>query len=254
MTDDADAVDLAVYRGQLTNSLGLALRSSKHGLDVIPGLLRLVLDKEAWRERVVIETGERVPGFPAFAAYVAAHPPDGLGASVDLIRRIVGHDDPATLDLLDRALQNPPHIHADNNNVQVSAPQGNAADRALRTLRAHHPDLHARVLAGELSPHAAMVQAGRRHKTLTIPIDDMCALARALHRHLTADEREELQVLLEMDAGQLRDYAEQEEAEETTIPCPYCAAEYGLKSLLYRYKDGQRYRCVTCGNWHHITS
>jgi hypothetical protein len=39
-------------------------------------------------------------------------------------------------------------------------PDGNTKQRALRMLRNHRPDLHARVLAGELTPHKAVVEAG----------------------------------------------------------------------------------------------
>ena len=38
------------------------------------------------------------------------------------------------------------------------------ADSCLRRLRKDRPDIHARVLAGELSPHAGMIEAGFRKK------------------------------------------------------------------------------------------
>jgi hypothetical protein len=41
-------------------------------------------------------------------------------------------------------------------------PAGNSRAYALRRLREQRPDIHARVLGGELSPHAAMVEAGFR--------------------------------------------------------------------------------------------
>jgi hypothetical protein len=39
---------------------------------------------------------------------------------------------------------------------------GNARQQALRRLRKDQPDLQAKVLAGELSPHAATIEAGLR--------------------------------------------------------------------------------------------
>ncbi len=48
------------------------------------------------------------------------------------------------------------------NGREVRKPGGNTSVRALRTLRSKLPDLHARVLAGEISPHAAMVEGGLR--------------------------------------------------------------------------------------------
>jgi hypothetical protein len=47
------------------------------------------------------------------------------------------------------------------NNVHASErPSGNSRAVFLRRLRKDRPDLHARVLAGELTPHAGMVAAG----------------------------------------------------------------------------------------------
>ena len=44
-------------------------------------------------------------------------------------------------------------------------PSGTSSSAALRRLRTHRPDLHARVNAGDLSPHAAMIEAGFRRRT-----------------------------------------------------------------------------------------
>ena len=58
-------------------------------------------------------------------------------------------------------------VHNKNNDVnEVGRPWGNRAAYALRRLRRDRPDIHARVLAGELSPHAGMVEAGFRKKTV----------------------------------------------------------------------------------------
>jgi len=69
--------------------------------------------------------------------------------------------------------------------------QGNSEQYALRKLRKSAPELHARVLAGELSGHAAMVQAGFRKPTLIIPADPAGA-GRKLARHFTRDQQDEL--------------------------------------------------------------
>ncbi len=48
-------------------------------------------------------------------------------------------------------------------NVHLApVPRGNASTRALRRLRKDRPDIHKQVIAGTLSPHAGMVQAGFR--------------------------------------------------------------------------------------------
>src|SRR4051794_6825253 len=55
------------------------------------------------------------------------------------------------------------NLDSTKTDVQVY-PTGNSTDRALRRLRKNAPDIHARVLAGEISPHAGMVEAGFRKR------------------------------------------------------------------------------------------
>src|SRR5437899_1274685 len=56
-------------------------------------------------------------------------------------------------------------------------PQGNSREVLLRKLRAHHPELHALVLSGEISPFAAAVAAkfrkrpGRQPKRPVAPLE-----------------------------------------------------------------------------------
>ena len=51
-----------------------------------------------------------------------------------------------------------------NSNVKALAPTGNSESYAHRRLRKDRPDIHARVLAGEISAHAGMIEAGFRKK------------------------------------------------------------------------------------------
>jgi hypothetical protein len=56
-------------------------------------------------------------------------------------------------------------------------PQGNSREVILRRLRAHHPELHALVLSGEVTPFAAAVAAkfrkrpGRQPRRLVAPLE-----------------------------------------------------------------------------------
>jgi hypothetical protein len=72
----------------------------------------------------------------------------------------VCRDDIEALDMIDKAVRNPiganQHKHVSNRHKR---PAGTTRGRALRRLRDHRPDLHARVLEGELSPHRAMIEA-----------------------------------------------------------------------------------------------
>ena len=108
---------------------------------------------------------------------MATPPARGLGVDIALIRRIVG-DDPEALNLLDQALQNPHGgdrksglvaIKFDNIKDEVTeAPTGTSITQALRRLRKDRPDLHARVLAQELSSHRVMIEAGFREPTVSV--------------------------------------------------------------------------------------
>ncbi len=63
----------------------------------------------------------------------------------------------------------------------------NDAGYAVARLHRQRPDLHAKVLSREISPHAAMVEAGFRRKTITVPLNPQRA-AVTLVRHFSPDE------------------------------------------------------------------
>lgn len=99
-------------------------------------------------------------------------------------------DEPKALDAIDKACKGRQGRRTDlvdnvNEVEQQPRPDGNSRDAALRRLRDQRPDLHERVLAGEMSAHAAMVEAGFR-KRLT-PLDRLWAAWRAA----TPDQRAE---------------------------------------------------------------
>lgn len=79
------------------------------------------------------------------------------------------------------------------------AEPGNSRAYALARLRKDRPDLHAQVLLGELSPHAAMIEAGFRVKSISIPLEPQAAAA-ALRRHFTDEQLGELLAALEVPA------------------------------------------------------
>jgi hypothetical protein len=72
-------------------------------------------------------------------------------------------------DAKDRAQQRPggrpKTVDNGGGNINSSRPSGTSKAYALRRLRKDRPDLHTRVLAGEISAHAGMVEAGFRKRT-----------------------------------------------------------------------------------------
>lgn len=180
-------------RGSDVAMLSDTLRRGGSALESVPHQIKALLRSGDWKH-FVTKLGKEVE-HQRFADFVTTLPLAGLGADVDLVRRLVADDNEA-LDLLDQALQNPVGTHHDDNNIQVRAPQGTSKDRALRKLRTDAPELHAEVLAGQLTAHAAMVQAGFRPKTFTVRADSAEAVAKALRRQLDAGTLEAVRRLL----------------------------------------------------------
>lgn len=107
---------------------------------------------------------------------------------MDMLRHLC-RDDAEALDLLDQVTHGRQGQRTDlgNNVPEVSRPEGNTRSKALRRLRDHAPELHAEVLAGNLTAHAAMLKAGFRRPTMTVPADPAGAV-RALRRRFTDDQ------------------------------------------------------------------
>jgi hypothetical protein len=181
----------------LVEALGSSLRSGDHGLKVVPGLVKRVLAEDAWRS-FVTQRGELVE-YDHFEQFVATPPLKGLGASLDLVRTLV-RSDPVALDLFDSATRGQQGRRTDllDNMQEVgnNAPTGTSREAGLRRLRKDRPDLHAEVLAGALSTHAAMLKAGFRQRKVSIPVATPAAAAKALRKNLEPDQIKELVKLL----------------------------------------------------------
>lgn len=188
------------------SGLQSALTSARRGMTSkadVCALIVQIVDNNYWRERVILRTGETAGPFKRFEEFVVTPPLAGLGTDIDFLRSIA-RDDPTALDAIDRATQQPVGVNQHTEGVNIvntldDRPQGNSADYALRKLRADAPEMHARVLAGELSPHAAMVQAGYRKKMYQIPADAEDA-AIVLLKKFNADE---LQQIVEIIANHI---------------------------------------------------
>jgi len=168
-------------RATLVEALSSSLTHGGVALGTVPKALRRLLEEGAWRE-FTTSRGEHV-SYERFADFVATPPLAGLGADIALVQRITAADT-VTADLLDRALQNPTGVH----NIDTKRPRGTSKAAALRRLRKDAPELHADVLAGRLSAHAAMVEAGFVPRTFTVRTDSPESAARTLRRHMSADD------------------------------------------------------------------
>ncbi|MFF5056160.1 hypothetical protein ACFY1S_23560 [Micromonospora sp. NPDC000663] len=172
----------------VVEALGSALRQGEHAIGTVPALVKRVLTEESWRE-FVTQRGDHVL-HDRFVDFVVTPPLAGLGTTIDLIRRVISADVEA-LDMLDRTLQaaSQPGRRNDlvNNVDEVPRPRGTSKENALRRLRKDAPDLHAEVLAGTLSSHAAMVKAGFTARRFTVEVRTPETMAATLRRQLPAD-------------------------------------------------------------------
>lgn len=206
MTDDARV------NAALVEALGSALREGEHGLTTGPALLVRVLREESWRS-FVTQRGERVE-HEHFEQFVTTPPLKGLGTKMRLIRKLIESiEDPGerteAQNLLDQAVQRGhggdrgsahpaklDNIQLEARTVSEPAPTGTSREAGLRRLRKDRPDLHAEVLSGALTTHAAMVKAGFRRRSVTVPVDKPENAARALRRNLEPEAVAELARLL----------------------------------------------------------
>lgn len=84
------------------------------------------------------------------------------------------------------------------NNIdsRLERPRGTSQSANLRRLRKDRPDLHARVLAGELSSNAAMIEAGFSPHRVQVRTDSVESIAKTLRRYLDPVALKELAELL----------------------------------------------------------
>jgi hypothetical protein len=194
MKQAADPV--LMEKGYFVQSLSETLSSGEIGLKHVPELLKRVLSEKMWQERVVPQTRE-VAKFATFQQFVEGTPPNGLGATVELLFQMVDND-PVAYALLAEATGrkagnptgNNQYSGINNNIINSTSKQGTGKAYGLRTLRkyaASSPavaELQEAVLGGKLSVNAALVQAGLREKTITVPVDPERA-AGTIARHFT---------------------------------------------------------------------
>jgi hypothetical protein len=181
-------VDRLRENDYVVEDVRLCLSKSEYLAD-LPRLLRELLEKRAWVDRVIARN-DRPAHNETFAQFITRAPLEGLGMKIDTIRDIL-RGDLATLDLIDHELQRGPgrpSAEETFDNIQEFAPTGTSRLRAIRDLRAARPDLHARVITGELTPHRAMVEAGLRDHTMTVSVDDPAEVAAFVRRHFTPEQ------------------------------------------------------------------
>lgn len=174
----------------LNDMLGQSMRAGGAGLRHVPELVKECIRDDTWRE-FVTKLGKHVE-HERFEDFVAAQPLAGIGGTMELLQDLCRGDTEA-LDLLDQVAQQPAGGDRRSDDFKRDIvtldpnPRGNSESGALRRLRKDAPELHAEVLAGHMSAHRAMVQAGFRKKTITLPVDPE-AFAKSIARYFTDEQ------------------------------------------------------------------
>jgi hypothetical protein len=186
----------AISSGFMINSLMLTLRDGKMGLANAPMLIKRIVADDLWRAFYVEGTGAEVK-YDRFIDFVTTKPLEGLGVDLKLIQRLCADDKDAlnAIYIATQGKQGGDHTSEQSkvsNRNLARTEKGTTSQYALRKLRKDRPDLHKKVLADELSPHAAMVKAGFRPKTFTV-VHETKACAETLKRKFTAKQ---LQVII----------------------------------------------------------
>lgn len=168
-------------------------------IGIMPALIREMFKVEPWKGRKTA-LGNMLPEVD-LERFIHDPPPEGLGATYAEIERWI-RDDPATLTLWTKATKRQPGRPKDNvQGLRPEHPSGNSRERALRQLDSlAAEDESARtalqaVLAGDLSPHAALVGLGKRKPAITLPLDVEAAAA-TIRRRFTPEQVAEVAGLL----------------------------------------------------------
>ncbi len=226
---EVERVGQLVNNYRLSESLREAFSSGTHAFQMVPRLIERVIDQEAWRDRMT-RGGERYRYADEgdFRSFITDPQPQGLGVSVEDVRKYLGDSSNPIRNKFDELLKkgqggnnNPeglnqyPRKHADqevNDNYGIidllpgdpppiirlcdepeeqPAPvakkprvtkQGNTVGYAVRRLGQAAEDdpekykpAYDRLMAGETSAHAAMIEVGFKPRTITIPVEPVAA-------------------------------------------------------------------------------
>jgi hypothetical protein len=165
-----------IERGQLCQSTIESLYEATGGLRQFPSLLKKVIAERAWERRVcrgkVVELG-------GLRELITAKPVEGWGEDPSKVEAVI-RDDPEALAAFREAMKHQgERTDFDDNVIEVErSPVGNSrAYSIVRVQRECDPETVAAVMAGEMSPNAALVKAGvRENRQVYIPRDPAAAV------------------------------------------------------------------------------
>lgn len=165
-----------IERGQLCQTTIESLYEATGGLRQFPALLKKVIATRAWERRTV---HGKVVELASLRELITAKPVSGWGEDPSKVEAVI-RDDPEALAAFREAMKHQGERTDLGNNVpEVDRPdRGNSRAYSIsRVQRECDPETVAAVMAGEMSPNAALVKAGvRENRQVYMPRDPVAAV------------------------------------------------------------------------------
>lgn len=166
-----------IERGQLCQSTIESLYEATGGLRQFPALLKKVIAEKAWERRV---SRGKVVELKNLRELITERPVRGWGEDPDAVEAVI-RDDPEALLAYRQAMLGKPGRPAEESPDIVrglDGEHGNSRAYSLdRVQRECDADTVAAVMAGKVSPNAALVRAGvRENRQCYIPRDPAAAI------------------------------------------------------------------------------
>lgn len=169
--------------GSVVRSFRAALAEGEGGLKAIPGLLLRIIKDELWRDRLDLSSGQRVH-FNRFVDFVTTPPIEGLGEDPETLLDLCKKHDAAYKALVGALKgdhggdRKSAEYEIKSDNITLDIGRGTSRAYGLTWLDENRPDLYEAVLRKEMSVNRAMIQAGQRKKSLSIPLEPESAARR----------------------------------------------------------------------------
>ena len=161
-----------IERGQLCQSTIQSLYRTTGGLSVFPRLIKKVIAEKAWERRV---SRGNVVELKSLRELITEKPIRGWGEDPDKVESLI-RDDPEALLAYREAMKHQGERRDIGNNItEVDSSSATGTSRAYslaRVQRECDAETVAAVMAGKVSPNAALVRAGvRENRQCYIPRD-----------------------------------------------------------------------------------
>jgi hypothetical protein len=167
---------------RVCNSAISALSHGETNLSTFPKLLRRIIDERAWLSRRI--PGKGIVTMKSLRELVTTAPIIGWGEDPAKIEAVI-RDNAEVLAMWREAMKGQEGGNTTCNIVTgAKATTGNSRAYTVSRLQRESPELFEKVKAGELSAHAAAIQAGFRKKKT--PLDNL----RSAWAKASPDERE----------------------------------------------------------------